>query len=356
MAINNQSASKNPNLQLLKLVSEEGFLDKLKKKFTKAGAAAEPEDTEGGRAKADTTTSQDSQLELIAGEAAHGTTGETRYVIYLRHKDLDAYYLKQGGGGALVDALEDDEIKAFVENPTFVGPRIRQLGKNFSFRDQIAVPVSNYTRNANTAVIIDVPKQLASQLDASALVKSGTDTLDMSAAKAVLKKMMSHKYYVMTLNVAEAKKIAPQIDDALNKDDLTALKKAFDPKVIVNYPIKQVRVAAQNEWDDLQGGSSDKEEEEEKPESSEKKPAEPSKPGEAPAGEKDVKKPAEKTDLNHLELVSQMNDLWTTWRAKGESVTPELRDFIMKMADEVKAKPEEGKTESLLKFVNSKPL
>ena len=96
------------NLSLLKIVSEEGFLDKLKSKFAKKSASGE--DLEGGRARADTTTSEDSQLELVAGEAVHATTGETRFVIHLSHKDLDAYYLKQGGGAALIDAMSDEEI------------------------------------------------------------------------------------------------------------------------------------------------------------------------------------------------------------------------------------------------------
>jgi hypothetical protein len=328
------------NLELLKLISEESFLEKLKSTFKKKMAAKPEEDTEPGRAKADTTTSQDSQLEIVASEAAYSKTGETRYVIYLSKSDLDGHYLKQGGGAGLVDVMDDEEVKTFVENPTFVGSRIREIGNDSSFRNLIAVPVSKYTTKANTAVIIDVPDALASQLKGAAS--------EISAARGVLKKMMNHKYYVMTLNIAATQKIASKVDAA--RDNLDALKKAFNPEVMVNYPIKQVRVAAQNEWDELHSSSDEdgvgEPKSEPKPEEkpTEPKPAEP-KPEEKPS--------AEKKDLTHEELLSQMKDLWATWRSRGEEVPPELRDFITKMADEVKAPP---KAESLLTLVNSKPL
>lgn len=190
------------------------------------------------KATKDDASSDLSKLRSIVGDVLEAPSGEVRFVLHLSHKDLVSLYLKSGGGQAVVGALPDPEITSLVANPLASKSRLAQLKNDFKFSDLLdPVEGSAESARADQVVLLDIPGSLVSELKAA-----GTD---LEKAKIALKKMMSFKYYVLTLNKAKAKAIAPAMGTA---EDLEKQIDVFDPNVIENYPIKQDFIAAKMEW------------------------------------------------------------------------------------------------------------
>lgn len=197
------------------------------------------------RARGDSTTSDSSKLADIVSELMLPTSADTRFVLYLTATELKAHYLKSGGGVSAIDLMDDTELTELARKSKDKS-RLVEFGKTFKFSELITPPSSFST--AERAVVIDVPGSITSAIEntgrraASAL----SDTAALEAFKTELKKAMSHKLYVLTLNIPKSKKIAAEMDTKSGTDEWVEV---FDPSVIENYPIKQILVSAKNEWD-----------------------------------------------------------------------------------------------------------
>lgn len=238
---------KNP-FSLLQQIDEAGFLDKVKRAVG-LGKKEEPASTEEEprRARPSATDKDVSALATLAGELMTPAPNEARLVVYLPHAWLKSFYLVQGGGAKLIDELDDTEIieiatSAAVSNAKDAQARIVELKPGFSYDAMLTPPSSIGT--ADRAVLINAPKKLIAELRAT-----GTD---VDKAREVLKKLMSHKIYVMTLNLSKAgdAKMVAAMGTARNTDEMG---RAFNPAAIENYPVNARLTQAKEEWAALSG-------------------------------------------------------------------------------------------------------
>ena len=234
-----------PQFSLLQQIDEAGMLDRIKRAAKAAGAAFKddaPEEKAPERLRA--TSADDSALLTIVTELLTPPSGEVRVVLFLSHADLKKHYLISGGSGAsIVDQMTDEEILSFAETPTASSKsRAVQMKTGFTFGDLIDAPaVPSVTSGTfDRAVQINSPSSLIKQIEAN----KG----DVEKIKPLLKKLMSHGLYVMTLNIPKAKKIVPAMGTAADVDEYA---KVFDPAVLENFPNSVVLKQAKAEKLDL---------------------------------------------------------------------------------------------------------
>jgi hypothetical protein len=191
----------------------------------------------------------------IVSDIMTPSSADVRLVLFLNEKELSAHYLKAGGGKEVIDLMEDSELQELARG-TGNSRIVRFPAANFDLANLLKPP-ANFS-SSNRAVLIDVPKALISELDnlsrraASAMASAP----ELEKLREHLKKLMSHNYYIVTLNIPKAKKLTGM---TRNKD-LEKWVEAFDPNVISNYPVKQVLVAAKDEWDEAHDTESQEEE------------------------------------------------------------------------------------------------
>lgn len=196
------------------------------------------------RARGDSTTSDSSKLNDIVSELMLPSSADQRIVVYLTATELKSHYLKQGGGAQFIDVIEDDEL-VNIAKKSGGNRRIVEFSPGFKFSDILVKP-SGFSA-AERAVIIDVPKQIFNAIESSRrrVASALADDAAKQAFREDLKKIMSHKYYVLTLNMVKAQRIVREMDSKSGTDEWAEV---FNPEVIENYPIKQTLVAAKNEW------------------------------------------------------------------------------------------------------------
>jgi hypothetical protein len=249
------------SFSLLQRIEEAGFLDKVKQAV---GLGKQPPqqppqqyqqpEPEPERATPSLASGVNSALATLAGELMTPAPSETRLVVFLPHAWLKSLYLIPGGGGKLIDELDDAEITDIatstpVSDTKDGKARIVELKPGFSFKSMLTPPST--IGSADRAVLINAPKKLVAELRAA-----GTD---VSKAREVLKKLMSHKIYVMTLNLSKANnfKLITKMNAARNADEMA---KVFNPAIIENYPIHSVLVQAIGEWESLMNNEDKKRE------------------------------------------------------------------------------------------------
>lgn len=189
------------------------------------------------------------KLPHIVGEAISVTSNEIRYVLNLKRNDLANLYLRAGGGRGLVtkDHLPVETLANIAEvlvKKTPVKNVLIQRYSGFSLAQ-----VVNFS-NSDDVVFIDVPKVLDAQV-MQAATKFVSDPTSEDAFRAVLEKIMVHRYYVMTLGLVKLRKLISE-HNLLPNTPVEEAVKVFDPAIIVNYPFKNILVAAKNEWDKMQ--------------------------------------------------------------------------------------------------------
>lgn len=227
-------------MSLLKSINtdiQEGAWDSLKslvggKKPEAAPAEAEPQRTANAR------ISGVSNREKIITELLE--TSDVRYIIYTTTGVLTKNYFTK----TMLSLLTDDEA---ILNCAKLAPTkqfsLVKLPQTFQLKNMLS-PISAGA-NADTVIILDVPKVISDKLETAS--KSG----DPTAAKAALEALFSIKNYVVSLKIKETKAIAAKIDDA--GSDRAAQAAEFDPAVIRNYPNKAEWDAAKAEWFDENG-------------------------------------------------------------------------------------------------------
>lgn len=251
-------------LSLLKSINglEEGVWDNLKAVMGGSSKkAATPADNAPDRATTDSNSANlSTTLTKMVDELL--STADDRYVIFTTLNFVAKYYLKAGGGQAVITQVKDDEdlkkIAAF-EVPENSQIELRKLQPKFQFTDLINTADPSF----NAVIILDIPKTLSTELE--------TEKSSGNAKKIrdVLTKMMSFKYYVMTLSLGKAKAAGPAINKAKTLEDKAAV---FNPDIIANYPVKNTLDAAKIEWKNEHGDTAEPADAEEKEEKTAERP------------------------------------------------------------------------------------
>lgn len=242
----------------------------------------------------------DPNLTKIVGEALYIGNNVERFVAHLSTGEVTQEYLKKGGGAALAATLDAEELVALAQNPASGESRIVLMKKPLVFHKMFAAgKFSN-----DVTVVIDVPKSLLAELTntlkeslteedaapaatpaekpaAPAATPAPAATAEKPAAtpaekpaatekpaeekpeekptdnsgkaekiRAVLTKILDHRYYRMTIDNAKAKQVVAKVETATSTDEKHA---AFDPNILFNYPIAQVKKGALDEWNELRG-------------------------------------------------------------------------------------------------------
>lgn len=265
---------------LIQQVDEAGFLDKVKQAVglgKKEDPAKQPTNDEPAE-RVTPSVHDTSALATIASEILDVPAGESRVVLFMSHGQLKSYYLVSGGGQKLIDALDDKTIAKMVGKPQLaessykVGDLIKEiaggqkpevkpsermaqhrqasqaaserrskvdlvmLGSDFGYHQVVTPPGGVGT--LDRAVLINAPADLVKQIK---------DAASIEEARTALKKLMSHKIYVMTLNLtnATAGNLVPEMSMAQTTD---AKAKLLNPNIIENYPMNTRWAAAKKEW------------------------------------------------------------------------------------------------------------
>lgn len=228
-----------------------------------------------------------SATERIVSELFSDTGTESRLVVFTSLNNLKAMYLKSGGGHALIDSFDPTVLANFKADPLNArGPMVK-LKKDFTF-SQMVVPRKG---QADMAIQIDVPNALWAQLETAASEEE---------IKNVLTKMMSHKYYVMTLSTRKSNAIRPAMGTARGTEERAEV---FDPNIVANYPIRSVLMSAIAEWNDRQAAP-----EKEKEEATAAKEREAGRKERADKAETTLKGDQEKVRQQMLNIVMSADD------------------------------------------------
>jgi len=160
-------------------------------------------------------------LVTIGTELLRVDRSEVRVVLYLEHLELKNYYLVKGGGGRLVDALDDAEVDSIKHGGTTKLFKLAILGNSFTYSKLLNAP-----SGMDRAVLINAP---------SSLIDSLMKTSTADEARPLLKKLFSHNLYLMTLNLKKAKQ--PELIAQLSaKTPAAERAEFFNPHILENYP------------------------------------------------------------------------------------------------------------------------
>lgn len=165
--------------------------------------------------------------------------GHDRYGVFLTDKSIREYLQSTGTGEKLLDLLSDEELQAIAKKHPD-DSRIKRFESWGNFSDLITPPAK--WADSTRVVFIDYPKDKAAKFEQAASNISSNP----KAFKEELRRLMNHKYYVLSLNLTKAKEHAADVDSAGVNED--ALAKVFNPYVVENYPDKLVLTGAKDEW------------------------------------------------------------------------------------------------------------
>lgn len=272
-----------------------------------------------GRALWEDESAEPTPLQTVITKILVPDTGTKRFVVHLTFDELKKLYLKPGGGADLIDQIKDPELQKIITDPSSKESKIEMMKDDFKFSNLIDVG----DKKADFTVLINVPDALATEFAAAG------DKLDV--ARESLKKMMSHDFYVCTINNSKAAPIAQAVDGA---EEMEQREKVLDPNVLENYPSKQTFVGAKNAWAELHAEHSKPAEEE--PES--ENPAEKAEADLAASAQGNAPKPEEEKPAGEqeapqetgtdIETSQKMADYWNAWQKKNPKVvTKQMRDI-----------------------------
>jgi hypothetical protein len=221
-----------------------GFLSRVrdkvfgeKKPVEKKPAEEKPEAEEDGGADIDRDVPL---LTAFADKIRQAGSGNMRYVLRMNADDLANLYLSKGGGGKFVDGLSDDKVLAVANHPNRTSDEgieeIEALQPGYNFK-QLITPANNAH---DVTVLLNVPQSISDALTSA--------KADPNAAREALKKMMNHKFYVMSLSNSKARKIQPAVDKAWK--NLHDVSVALNPGIVLSYPSHEELKQITDQWGD----------------------------------------------------------------------------------------------------------
>lgn len=225
------------------------LISSLNYELVDATLVEQPDDSGERATRAGIDTGETALAEIVT-DIMDVSSVDERLVLFLTPADLVKLYLQKGGGGRVVDNMEDGELQDVAGDLISANPigKLIHVPRPHKFADFISPP-----RDAprDRAVLIDIPKSMFSKLKALAIPADSVNATDeeIKEFRDALRVCMLHKYYVLTLNLAKAKEIRSDMARARNVD---AWVKVFNPRVIENFPKYQTLQAAKDEWDAMQ--------------------------------------------------------------------------------------------------------
>jgi len=173
------------------------------------------------------TVSGESATEQVLGRIFSVPSDSTRVVMFLNDADLKDRYLTNGGEKKIVDAATDEQINAIFQslNGNQDDSFVFLVGDDFdlSALDKPLIAKRPY------AVLFNDPRSTAEKL---------RSTSDSTQARADLEEIISHKYYVATLNANAIKKAnVGALSDREEREEKFNIKKfvtAFPVRAIIN--------------------------------------------------------------------------------------------------------------------------
>jgi hypothetical protein len=200
----------------------------------------------GGRPQGDDQAKPDavsgeSATEQVLGRIFAVPSDSTRVVMFLNDADLKDRYLSNGGEKKVVDALTDDQIKAIF--PALHGEQDNAvaflIGNDFDLKalDKPLVSKRPY------AVLFNAPHSIAEKLRTAN---------DLTQAREDFLAVISHKYYVATLNANAIQRAGVgALDDREER-----LEKFNIKKFVTAFPVRAVINNARAEQDERDKGAS----------------------------------------------------------------------------------------------------
>ena len=179
-------------------------------------------------------------LTAFADKIRQAGSGNMRYVLRMNADDLANLYLSKGGGGKFVDGLSDDKVLAVANHPNRTSDEgveeIEALQPGYNFK-QLITPANNAH---DVTVLLNIPQSISDALTSA--------KADPNAAREALKKMMNHKFYVMSLSNSKARKIQPDVDKVWK--NLHDVSIALNPGIVLSYPSHEELKQITDQWGD----------------------------------------------------------------------------------------------------------
>lgn len=214
-------------------INESKWLQQLHAKL-KSKSSETPAEPEKNNAATDYHESE-SSLATVAAEILDVPSGFQRVIYFTDHTSLRQRYLVAGGSG--VKMLEGLDDAALQNMATLAGSSpLIALPQNFYMKQMVAPPANV---RADRAILINAPTSLVAEL------KSAGN--DVQKVKVALSKMLSHRHYMMTLNMPAVFKLGLQNTWAQGISADQAAE-TLDPAILENYPVAARLASMKLEW------------------------------------------------------------------------------------------------------------
>jgi hypothetical protein len=201
-------------------------------------------------------------LKLIVSSLMRINNITVRMAVYLTEADLRDIFLggaRKGGkgdGSRVLELIDSDQELERIANhlksnsPAAGDIRIRRIfpAKPGMFKFSQLIDTTGISHGTTDVVLVNLPKQVFEKIRESANDVSSPEK--KKEFRKQLELMFNYRYYLMSLDLNEAKKISKKMNMGSNEESWA---EAFNPfRVIKNYPVKSQLDAAKNAWNETQ--------------------------------------------------------------------------------------------------------
>lgn len=201
-------------------------------------------------------------LKFIVSSLMRINSITVRIAVYLNESDLRDIFLagaKKGGRGNASETLElvdtDDELERIANNFSSGAianddTRIRKISPITSgmFKFSQLIDTTGISHAPSDVALINVPKPIFEKIKQAAADVSTPEK--KQNFRKQLEQIFDYRYYLMSLDLNECKKIAAKMNAAKNEERWVELFNPF--RVIKNYPVKARLDAAKKTWNETQ--------------------------------------------------------------------------------------------------------
>jgi len=217
---------------------------------------------EAGEMMTDPRFADTNMLRFIVSSLMRMNNITVRIAVYLNEADLRDIFLagaRRGGRGDASETLElvdsDEELERIANNFSSNAvanddTRIRKISPITSgmFKFSQLIDTTGITHSPSDVALINLPKQVFEKIKQAAVDVSTPEKKENFRKQLAL--MFNYKYYLMSLDLNECKKIAAKMNTAKNEDRWVEIFNPF--RVIKNYPDKSKLDAAKIVWNETQ--------------------------------------------------------------------------------------------------------
>jgi hypothetical protein len=201
-------------------------------------------------------------LQLIVSSLMRLNNITVRVALYVSELDLREFFLagaKSGGtgdGSKILELIDSDEELVKIArhfnagSPTTEDIKIRRIlpEKPGMFKFSQLIDSTGVSQSPSDVILLNVPKQIFDKVKAAGADLSTPEKRE--AFRKSMTQLLSYRYYLMTLDLAQSKKIASKMDAASNEEGWMEFFNPF--RVIKNHPSKARLDAAKEVWNETQ--------------------------------------------------------------------------------------------------------